>query len=69
MQARLELVKLYEHRTRDLADAERLCAETIALLETRGAREVFDAPDASQLESFQRRLERIRRKMARLAPE
>lgn len=62
--ARLELAKHYEHRTRNLADAERLCAEAIDYLETRVALGRATEFEAAPLAAFQRRLGRIRRKLA-----
>ena len=61
--ARLELVKHYEHRARNLLEAERLCAETVDFLETRSALGGDDLPMG--LEDFRKRLERIRRKLGR----
>lgn len=61
--ARLELVKYYEHRARNLLEAERVCEETVQFLETRSALGGEEAPLG--LEDFRRRLERIRRKLGR----
>lgn len=61
--ARAELAKHYEHRVRNLLEAERICAETLEFLETRGALEGDDQPFG--LMDFQKRLERIRRKLGR----
>ena len=65
VQARLELAKLYEHRLRDLAEAERLCAETVDYLQTQAALDRSPTPDTTQLDAFQLRLDRIRRKKNR----
>lgn len=63
--ARLELAKHYEHRARRLPDAERLCAEAIEYFETRATLGRATEFEAAPLLAFQRRLERIRRKLAR----
>lgn len=62
--ARHELAKHHEHRTRNLIEAERICAETIDFLETRAALS-NDGLTPWGLAAFQYRLERIRRKLAR----
>ena len=56
--ARHELIKHHEHRTRNLAEAERLCNATIAGLERYAA-----GPDAPELASWRKRLERIQGKL------
>ena len=61
--ARAELAKYYEHRARNLLEAERICAETIALLETRSAFSPSERP--AGINDFQHRLIRIRRKLGR----
>ena len=61
--ARLELAKHFEHRARNLLEAERLCAETVELFETRGI-PGSDEP-LPGLEGFRARLERIQRKLSR----
>lgn len=66
--ARLELAKHHEHRTRNLEEAERICAETVQILETRIALDREFMPDRPTLEKFRHRLERIRRKRARALP-
>lgn len=66
--ARLELAKHHEHRTRNLEEAERLCAETVQLLETRIALDREFMSDRPTLEKFRYRLDRIRRKRARVLP-
>jgi len=63
--ARLELAKHHEHRTRNLLDAERHCAEAVDYLETRAALGRATEFEAAPLAAFQRRLERIRRKLGR----
>lgn len=61
--ARLELAKHFEHRARNLLAAEQICIETVEFLETRSALENDDEPLG--LMDFQKRLERIRRKLGR----
>lgn len=56
--ARLELAKLHEHRTRNLLEAERICAEAAARAES-----VLDAD--LLLQALRHRLERIRKKLRR----
>ncbi len=59
-----ELAKLYEHRMRNLSDAESICVQALQYLDTRIA--LRDNPfDESLREAFEYRLERIRRKMTR----
>ena len=65
IEPRLELAKYHEHRARDLSAAERLCVETLELLETRAALGRALDLDTGYVQDFQHRLERIRRKMAR----
>ena len=62
--ARHELAKHYEHRKRDLAEAERMCVEAIQFLETRAALE-YEFAGTKPLASFQHRLDRIQRKLER----
>ncbi|NUM56523.1 MAG: ribonuclease H-like domain-containing protein [Candidatus Hydrogenedentes bacterium] len=69
VQARWELAKHYEHRARDLAEAERLCAEAVSQLETRVALGRGLDVAASMLASFEHRLARIRAKLARATPQ
>ena len=59
--ARLELAKHHEHRTRDLRRAEHLCREAVEQLRQAGLGGVSGAG----LYAFERRLERIRKKLAR----
>jgi len=66
---RLELAKHYEHRTRDLVEAERICGETVQYLETRAALDRAIDPVTWRLDAFRRRLERVRRKLGKVAPE
>ena len=68
LQARWELAKHYEHRARNLAEAERLCAEALSQLQTRVA--LGRGPDAAtaMLASFEHRLSRIRAKIERATP-
>jgi uncharacterized protein YprB with RNaseH-like and TPR domain len=65
LQARLELAKLHEHRTRNLLEARRICTETLAFLEatTTAGRELGFADVGAN--DFRRRLERIERKLNR----
>lgn len=66
LHARLELAKYHEHRTRNLEEAQRICRETLHLLELRetlGRELGFSDIGAAD---FQYRLERIERKLARL---
>ncbi|GMV90528.1 MAG: hypothetical protein AMXMBFR82_03060 [Candidatus Hydrogenedentota bacterium] len=63
--ARLELAKHYEHRARRLPDAERMCSEAVDYLETRATLGRATEFEAAPLAAFQKRLERIRRKLAR----
>jgi uncharacterized protein len=66
--ARHELAKYYEHRARDLAQAERVCLDALDYLQTRaGLGRLADADLLTQTE-FQRRLDRIRKKIARAVP-
>jgi len=65
LDARLELAKLHEHRTRNLAEAERLCVEAVDFLEVRMALERGTGIESARLIEFRRRLDRIRRKMGR----
>lgn len=62
---RHELAKLYEHRMRNLPAAQRMCEEAIQYLETRAALEIADDFEAMQIQAFQRRLERIQRKLSK----
>jgi hypothetical protein len=63
--ARLELAKHHEHRSRNLVEAQRICEETLQYLETRAALGHEDEWDTLQAQAFQRRLDRIRRKLAK----
>jgi len=62
---RLELAKHHEHRTRNLFEAARICEETLEFLHTRNALGHDDDFDAWQARSFQHRLDRLRRKIAK----
>ena len=67
--ARLELAKHHEHRTRDLLEAERVCAEALQFLETRESLGFGDeVSQAPQVEVFRRRLHRIQRKLGKSMP-
>lgn len=66
---RLELAKHHEHRTRNLLEAERICVQTLEFLRTREALGRNDEFESLQAQSFQYRLDRIRRKLARARPE
>ncbi|MCC6696919.1 MAG: ribonuclease H-like domain-containing protein [Candidatus Hydrogenedentes bacterium] len=66
--ARLELAKYYEHRKRNLLDAERMCAEAVEYLEMRAALGRATEFEAAPLTAFQQRLARIRRKLGRNRP-
>ena len=58
LSARLELAKLHEHRTRNLFEAERICAEAIS--------QAGNTREANLLvEALHRRLERIQKKLRR----
>lgn len=62
--ARLELAKLHEHRTRDLARALALCEEGIALIESRHSR--FETLAAlSGAEVLRERVLRLQRKLSK----
>jgi hypothetical protein len=63
--ARLELAKHHEHRTRNLPEARRICEETLQFLQMRVALGHEDEIENLQVQAFQRRLDRIRRKLAR----
>ena len=63
--ARRELAKYYEHRARDLARAERLCVETLQLLDTCEALGRAAGFGAGQREAFSHRLQRVRGKLRR----
>lgn len=63
--ARLELAKHCEHRLRDLARAEALCAQALDLLERRAALRQGLPAESGGADALRRRLERIRRKRAR----
>jgi len=63
--ARLELAKCWEHRLRDLAQAERICVETVQLLETRAGLGRGSDTESAHIEAFQYRLRRIQRKLGR----
>ncbi|HRK33028.1 MAG TPA: ribonuclease H-like domain-containing protein [Candidatus Hydrogenedentes bacterium] len=67
LNARWELAKHYEHRARNLAEAERICSEAISQLETRIALGRALGVSESMLASFEHRLARIRSKMKRLS--
>lgn len=62
--AHLELAKHFEHRTRNLSEAERLCTAMIQYFDTRCALR-NDGFDAGRRAAFQFRLDRIRRKLER----
>lgn len=57
---RLELAKHYEHRARNLPEAQRCGEEALALLEA-----TCDDPELPEIQAIQSRLERIRRKRAK----
>ncbi|HOE65303.1 MAG TPA: ribonuclease H-like domain-containing protein [Candidatus Hydrogenedentes bacterium] len=63
--ARLELAKYHEHRSRNLVEAARLCAETIQFLEVREALERIVDADRMYLIAFSKRLHRLRSKLSR----
>ena len=62
--ARAELAKHLEHRKRDLGEAERLCEETVKLLEVRESLSTADA-GSSIAHNFGHRLRRIQGKLER----
>jgi uncharacterized protein len=64
--ARLELAKLYEHRLRNLPQAESVCVETLTLLETRVALDRDLDIDSDHVIAFEHRLTRIRRKLRKM---
>jgi hypothetical protein len=68
LHARWELAKHYEHRARNLIDAERMCAEAVAQLETRVALGRGLETATGMLASFEHRLARIRAKLGRATP-
>lgn len=65
LHARWELAKHYEHRVRDLEQAERICAEAISQLDTRAALGCGTAATENMRASFEHRLSRIRAKRGR----
>ncbi len=65
IQPRFELAKYLEHRAREFGAAERLCVETLELLETRASLGRALDFDEGYAQDFRHRLERIRGKMAR----
>lgn len=65
---RLELAKHHEHRSRNLTEALRICRETIQYLETRAALDREDDLDSLQAQQFQRRIERLQRKLSKAFP-
>ncbi len=66
LNARWELAKHYEHRARNFAEAERICAEAVSQLETRVALGRATAVAESMLASFEHRLARVRLKLQRV---
>ena len=62
---RHELAKLYEHRMRNFPAAQKMCEDAIQYLETRAALEIADEFESLQIQAFQRRVDRIRRKMSK----
>lgn len=65
---RVELAKHHEHRTRNLAEAKRLCQDALQFLGTRAALDRANDFESVQAQQFQHRLDRIRRKRAKGAP-
>lgn len=63
--ARHELAKYYEHRARDLVQAEATCAAAIEYLRTRVELARSTEFDRVNYQEFERRLERIRKKIAK----
>lgn len=63
--ARVELAKIYEHRTRDLSAAEAVCLEALRVEERRAESGAF----TSGLVPLRHRLDRIRRKLSRVPNE
>lgn len=63
--ARHELAKHHEHRSRDLVEAERLCEEAVKQLESRGTLGRSLGTESPELAHFQKRLDRIRGKLAK----
>lgn len=68
LQTRWELAKHFEHRARDLAEAERLCADAVSQLETRIALGRGLDTASNMLVNFEHRLARIRAKRERARP-
>ena len=62
---RLELAKHYEHRTRDLHAACRVCEEALQAIEARASLRSDDGPELWQAQALQHRLDRIRRKLTK----
>lgn len=62
--ARLELAKHYEHRAKDLPKAAKLCEDALTYIQTRTQLGTLHAADTQQ-SSFQKRLERIQKKLNR----
>lgn len=62
---RLELAKHYEHRTRNLLEAQHICEETIKDLDAQAALGYTGGFENIHRNHFQRRLERIQRKLAK----
>jgi hypothetical protein len=62
--ARIELSKYYEHRTRNIEDAKRICAQALDWLETRAALGQAVESEIVALERLRHRLDRLRRKQA-----
>ena len=63
--ARHELAKHYEHRAQNLAEAARICEETLHFLDIRKQLSRNNPLDDGPVRAFQKRLERIRRKLGR----
>jgi len=64
IEARIELCKHYEHRLRDLARAEEICAEALATLARRAPLDKALCGETTSIEAVRTRLERIRRRRA-----
>lgn len=65
MNARLELAKHHEHRTREFPTAIRMCTEALGLLDTRRAFGRGYDVDELYRETFAKRIERMKGKMER----
>lgn len=63
---RIELAKHYEHRMRDLVAAERVCTETISIIDSRANTLGDVSIESWYADSFRYRLARLRRKLTNI---